>query len=208
MQTQLEESIEVNIENLMKLASINEACRDSEYRNKFLKIINGKRFVWNWGAFIFPVQWMIYRKMYLPGFLLSISSVFITTVVGTYVPPLMTPSIWAFIMVIMAIALYLAWFLSGAFGSYIYYRNLQTKVRRGYHKVSTIKNVDKFSVWISLLGLPIGLYVKFTGGIDIRELSVGNLLWWLLPQLAFINCAIVSIMDRNKASGSKNHLIG
>lgn len=43
------------------------------YQRMFQKSISGKNFSsWNWSAFIFPVYWLFYRKMYKEAFILTI----------------------------------------------------------------------------------------------------------------------------------------
>ena len=147
----MEEVIENNntqptIDNLMKLASINEVCRDSEYRNKFLKILDGKRFVWNWAAFfvtILPI-WAIYRKIYWLAFLskIPLCICFLCWCLLSLCIPVGTAFGVALTVFVVGMS------LLGFGGNYLYYQHLRGKIKRGYHLAPNIKNVDIISCWL------------------------------------------------------------
>ena len=45
-------------------------------------ITKGSRISWNWAAFLLSIYWMIYRKLYLLGFVLLVVSMFFSYIIG------------------------------------------------------------------------------------------------------------------------------
>lgn len=45
-------------------------------------IAKGSKISWNWAAFLLSIYWMIYRKLYLLGFVLLVVSMFFSYIIG------------------------------------------------------------------------------------------------------------------------------
>ena len=140
----------------MKLASVNNACRDTKYRNRFIKILDGKKAMWNWSAFLFSYSWMYYRKMYQACFFVCGSIVASALGVGYLGQLIEADNIIASRMIFAYLLVWISvWILIGIFGNYWYYKTLKTKISKGYHLTDNVKNVDKISTCLSILFVPL-----------------------------------------------------
>jgi len=125
--------------------------KQSYYMGQLLKqedVGFSPRFSWNWGAFLFSVLWVFYRKMFLFGVigLPAISIIiayFVFYLVENYVQyewyyfisPTIDYSISAYIIILTL--------LTGIFGNYIYYLHLRLKIRSIRKKFPDITNKRK-----------------------------------------------------------------
>ncbi|MCP4923390.1 MAG: DUF2628 domain-containing protein [bacterium] len=99
-------------------------------------------FSWNWSAALFPDLWMFYRKMYWQGLL-----VFFVSYVSGY---LISYLIGTDSFVDGLIPYFFTFFLSGAFGNALYFRDLKHRIENDLPR----KGVSVGAVW-ALLALAI-----------------------------------------------------
>lgn len=168
------------IRDLMILASIRnqsysggegiKTANDLYYERVFLQMINGEKMYWNFAAMVLSLTWMFYRKMYGASVLCLFLSLLLPV-------SIMMGGWLLFPEEIMPI-FYLIGFLSpfllmGAFGNYMYYRHLLKKIKKGYHQVGTLKNVDLFSVIASFIipciGFITGPIISLLDGRKVRK---------------------------------------
>jgi len=151
----------------------------------------GKKISWNWAAFFFTFQWMLYRKMYLTG-LLSLA-IFISSVLCALIMlPLKTgASLW------VVGSLTSLFYLS--FGNYIYYKNLAKRIRNnaGY---GIGKNVDLLTFFASFFSIPFcvmrGICTSITDRIEEKiKRRVAKFFIVTVFLLTFWTCFVAVIFD-------------
>lgn len=109
----------------------------------------GKKSSWNWAAFFFTFQWMLYRKMYLFSFSFLILFV-ISTLSLIYL--LTSNTLW----IISCLFILASYLFFGFFGNYIYYIHLKKKIKK-LSLNCRLENVDKITACISFFVVPFSL---------------------------------------------------
>lgn len=164
---------EHNIDNFMKLATNHNSdsdLTDKYYRTKYDEIASGKKFNFNWCAFLFSTSWCLYRKMYLYGVLLLIFQCLYgeglhyiaayTIGVASYD---VLPNKIKFILFPLQFA---PGILFGFIGNWLYVQQIHKKIDQAYH-LSNVKNTDKLT-WtftevsrIALIAFGIGIIIFY-----------------------------------------------
>lgn len=156
------------------------------YMPRFRRIAIGDNGGWNWGAFFFGAYWLIYRKMYLGGFLLlalDLFQTFMTTFVLNelkitdvqmlynslyeimYSPAtadrkqlLLLLSIWILSGIIIAIKIMLA-----VFGNKLYHRHCTEVIRKARARVPDLSSPELMGIGGTSIGVVLisGIFVSF-----------------------------------------------
>lgn len=167
---------EHNIDNFMKLATNHNSdsdLTDKYYRTKYDEIASGKKFNFNWCAFLFSTSWCLYRKMYLYGVLLLVFLYLYgeglqyiaayTIGVASYD---VLPNKIKFILFPLQFA---PGILFGFIGNWLYVQQIHKKIDQGYH-LGNIRNTDKLT-WsfatVATVGFSIGIIVFY--GLSVIE---------------------------------------
>lgn len=156
------------------------------YIPRFRRIAIGENGGWNWGAFFFGAYWLIYRKMYLGGFLLLILNLF-QTFMTTYVLSalkitdmqmlydalyatmyspatvdkkqlLLLLSIWILSAIMIAFKIMLA-----LFGNKLYHRHCSEVVRKARARVPDLSSPELMGIGGTSIGVVLisGIFVSF-----------------------------------------------
>jgi hypothetical protein len=129
---------------------------DDYYLSVMSSLSSGKKFRWNWGAFVGGPLWLAYRKMYL------YSSICLTLIIPSLI--MITASsnnaglstkleqdvIHAMSAASITLVLFLQLLFSiflGFFGNNLYYRHIRKKIRKGYHFCKEYESTDVLMVY-------------------------------------------------------------
>ncbi len=156
------------------------------YIPRFRRIACGGNGGWNWGAFFFGAYWLIYRKMYLGGFLLLALNLFHTFLSGfvfnamgitntqqlydvlyqmLYVAPTTNPtqlfyllSIWFLSAIITAINIMIA-----VFGNKLYYRHCNSVISKARQRVPDLSSPELIGIGGTTIGVVLisGILMSF-----------------------------------------------
>lgn len=99
------------------------------YVKVFEKLQTENKDTWNWGACIFGFVWMLYRKLYLYGFLFSLILVFFALV---SVKVLAVDGVFKFLICI-TVYMVLSSVITGFYGNRLCYRIVKKRIKEGYH---------------------------------------------------------------------------
>jgi hypothetical protein len=165
---------EHNIDNFMKLAVNHKSTTDREsdpdkyYRAKYDEIASGKKFSFNWCAFLCNASWCLYRKMYLYGILLfAFQCAYATGVesISIHLTSMISSGgLKILFRIIFCIINWIPWIFFGFIGNWLYVQQIHKKIDQSYH-LSTVRNTDKLT-WsfaaISTIACCIGI-IAFYG---------------------------------------------
>lgn len=176
-----------DILNLAVTEGKNSKKPNKYYMDAFHAFENGKRLYWNFAAFFLSVPWLIYRRMYLVAFVYvvlweSISGgpeLFMKIFMPESAESITIPGHFGPIISMIAR------FFFGAYGTYLYYKQLAKKLKKSA-EYQRKDNLDFLSsalyIFIKILqaGLVIGTnaYPQFAITIIIAAL-IPELLFWL-----------------------------
>ncbi len=140
----------VPVEEIMTLVDNNAGY----YMRRFIKMSNGgSKVSWNWSAFLFSYNWLLYRKNVLWGILLFIFDVALTVInslamvpidnvlktattlegmVEVYMNMIQDPRMYLLLMItsIISVVSIAVNVLCGLFGNYLYMKNLVKKAKQ------------------------------------------------------------------------------
>ncbi|AIK95584.1 DUF2628 domain-containing protein [Candidatus Odyssella acanthamoebae] len=137
--------------------SVDKEENNRFYECAFNKIVGGKIFTWNWAAFFFTVCWMLYRKMYLLAFLISLLRVGVFIGIGTWINDFQGGS---FLGILFLVSYIVDWLASGMLSNYLYYKDLQRKARLDYNLIHK-KPTDGFALFLGIVFIPFAYLYGF-----------------------------------------------
>ena len=104
------------------------------YIKAFKRLDKTGKHTWNWAAFLFGSQWMLYRKMYLYSCLFLVISVMLSPlpiILSKHL--LLIKSESDDILSIMIFFWFIPNVLLGYFGNAVYYKAIEKRIQKGYH---------------------------------------------------------------------------
>jgi hypothetical protein len=131
--------------------------------NYYLSVMNdlsaGKKFRWNWGAFVGGPLWLAYRKMYLYSFVcLMLIVLFVIGIIPFDQEVRFDAASDAPKRLLLLSQLFLSIFF-GFWGNNLYYRSIRKKIKEGYHVCKEYKSTNILIVYCFVLFfilMPIG----------------------------------------------------
>ncbi|MES2608065.1 MAG: DUF2628 domain-containing protein [Pseudomonadota bacterium] len=161
---------EHNIDNFMKLATNHNKdsdLTDNYYFAKYEEITSGKKYSFNWSAFLFSGNWCLYRKMYLYGILWMLFTVLYSAGiinVATYATGAASYDVLPIKIKVFLFPLQLApGLFFGFIGNWLYVQQIHKKIDQGYH-LSNVKNIDKLTwsaAFVSAMVFCIGVVIFY-----------------------------------------------
>lgn len=103
------------------------------YIKAFKRLSETGKHTWNWAAFLFGSMWMLYRKMYLYGFLFLFTNVILSRLAVIPIALLSIKSDLAFILLFVTFFWFLPNVLLGYLGNAMYYEAIEKRIQKGYH---------------------------------------------------------------------------
>ena len=161
---------------------------DQYYPSVFEKIKSGKKNVWNWSAFLFPVFWLCYRNMFAESFLLAFLGSFAAVLFTTYE---LSGSV--FCLVLTVLILIFAGASLGLYGNYLYYNEIRRKHFKRYH---LYRNYKATALVLTVLFILMNYAASFgiscaISGHDSYEIKMTASAFFLMLFLHFIPCTIM-----------------
>lgn len=99
------------------------------YLKAFEHLEKEKKHTWNWAAFLFPREWMIYRKMYLWSTIFWLIYMFVlyifVPILEAFAPDYGDLLLLTLVALVKVFAEY--------FGNELYYRTVKCRISKGYH---------------------------------------------------------------------------
>lgn len=122
-----------------------KSYEDTYYEKIFTSMLNNKVLSWNSSAFFGGSSWFYYRKMYLNAFIylnLLLIFIFLSLISIAHSSNIEFTFFCIFLsFLVIRIAL-------GIFGNYLYYRSLRNKIKKGYHNLKYLNNIDQLSSFL------------------------------------------------------------
>ncbi len=127
--------------------------RNTEYyREAFRKLEKEDKVVFNFVAALYPFQWLVFRKMY--GLAIALATVYMVVQTIFYSFIKNSDTSW---MVLLAFSVIL-FVVFGFFGNEIYYREVKSKVAKGYAKIEDFNPISP--MW-SILSVVVPSFISY-----------------------------------------------
>jgi len=160
--------------------------RNTEYyREAFQKLEKEDKIVFNFVAALYPFQWLIFRKMYKFAIALATVYMLIQTLLYSFFQNLDTS--W---MVVMAFSIIL-FGVFGFYGNEIYYKEVKSKVAKGYVKIERFNPINP--MW-SILSAIVPSLVSYIVGVS-KSVVLISISSWVVMGIAV---AVPWIIDQKK----------
>ena len=173
---------EHNIDNFMKLATNHNKdsdLTDNYYRARYEEIASGKKYSFNWCAFLFNGFWLLYRKMYVYGIAWLIFLCLYIAGVESVTMHVMGMTSSAGLKILFRIIFCIIQFIPGIFlgfiGNWLYVQQIHKKIDQGYH-LSNARNIDKLTwslAFISSMVFSFGFIIWAVGFKNISTPTTG-----------------------------------
>ncbi len=188
-------SRELNIGNLTKLSSIEKTKADKYYMETFERMVDGRRFIWNWNAALFGPMWLVYRKAYGGAFVMtamgSILAGSITFLILYLAFLFANDNKKAFFLFTIAASVITGLSIivvQGYIGNFLYFRSLKRRISHQYHRAN-LKNIDRLSIFLFVV-----MYVFSLAFVVVGQL-MATLVFYVFVVL---NIVIRYLVDRRK----------
>jgi hypothetical protein len=164
-----------DLERFMQFAGTNEKDNDPYYRGVYEKISSGRLIVWNWAAFLFGGNWIIFRKMYWYAHLFYAAIIGINFFLFSVVlPNIFGEVFWMELVrnnrfVFVIVGQIWAHILCGMFGNLIYVFKISRMMRKHSVKNICTQSIDCLSSFISISSMFCLLFVARCGVPVIQE---------------------------------------
>ena len=103
------------------------------YKKAFYLLKKEKRYTWNWSAFFFGSLWMLYRRMYLYGFLGSLMCFLYLTLANSCIKLVLETENFLYTYGFFLLLHFILSILYGYFANSLYYRVVNNRIKKGYH---------------------------------------------------------------------------